>query len=502
MLPRRNNTGMSDPSLDDDNRHGMTGSHNPFGGLRRDPGTGSKPGTSEPDSHDGTSVEGPLEDESVSMHVDVDAAGHDTVEETSTDVEFTPMPVPQNVDVMVHTSEAPSMGADEPSVVSSDSEQGHDDTTSHDDSVGRDSIIDASAHGGPTPDSVDTDADVTDPDADDTDNGDDSDGRHGDGMNFLDSDEPDETGDGHGRRKWLWVVIGVLIALLVTGVGFGAYYAMHPQSQRIDNSSKVGGNAIGGSSSSSDSVVDNASQEHKFLNDIGVPDFYQVPKEDQSDDQRNQSVEYALTTEPTNAVGRFMSKDSNPDLTDDPSKYLLEDGSTNPNYSYLTGENTTAVIRDDMERLVNPVYGDWTFLQDVARLDSDGTPQTIDSTNLMDMFDPAVSTGKEGEAGLRELTKLYADWDANEYGGEWHGKYTGDPIIGQIVDYNCDYNVKGAMDDTISCTAQVKYTGTITDENGGKTTKSVDRTLKLNYKVNYDSESASDRRILLTSVEQ
>lgn len=331
-----------------------------------------------------------------------------------------------------------------------------------------------------------------------------ADGDELDSDSILDSGDPDGNGaggSGRGRRAWLWVVIGIVIALLVAGVGVGGYYMMNPPSQKIDNSSKVGGNTIGGAPSSSDGDNENVPERKKFLDDAGVPDFYQVPRDEQSDEERTEATEYALVTEPTNAVGRFMSKSSNPDLTDDPSQYLLEDGSTNPNYSYLTGENTTAVIRDDMERLVNPVYGGWTFLQDDIRQDVDGYPQDVSSVDLWDMFDPSAARDKEGEAGLRDLAKLYADWDSNEYGGEWHGKSSTDPIVGQIVDYNCDYNVTGAMGDTISCTAQVRYTGVITADDGKRTTKSVDKTLELNYKVNYEN-SENPRRILLTSVEQ
>lgn len=332
----------------------------------------------------------------------------------------------------------------------------------------------------------------------------DPDGDELDSDSFLDSGDPDGNGaggSGRGRRVWLWVVIGIVIALLVAGVGLGGYYMMNPPSQKIDNSSKVGGNTIGGAPSSSDGDNENVSERKKFLDDAGVPDFYQVPRDKQSDEDRTEATEYALATEPTNAVGRFMSRSSNPDLTDDPSRYLLEDGSTNPNYSYLTGENTTAVIRDDMERLVNSVYGGWTFLQDPDRLDYEKQPGLISDVSLYDMFDPAVSNGvSKDEAGLRGLTKLYADWDRNQYGGEWSGKQMTDPIIGKVVNYDCDYNVTGSMNDTISCTAQVNYTGKINSVDGESSKKSIDRTLKLNYKVNYNTDT--DRRILLTSVEQ
>ena len=332
----------------------------------------------------------------------------------------------------------------------------------------------------------------------------DSDGDELDSDSFLDSGDPDGNGaggSGRGRRAWLWVVMGIVIALLVAGVGIGGYYMMNPPSQKIDNSSKVGGNTIGGAPSSSDGDNENVSERKKFLDDAGVPDFYQVPRDEQSDEERTEATEYALVTEPTNAVGRFMSKSSNPDLTDDPSQYLLEDGSTNPNYSYLTGENTTAVIRDDMERLVNPVYGGWTFLQDDIRQDVDGYPQDISSLDLGEMFVPEVAGTMSDEQGVRNATKLYADWDSNQYGGEWSGKMSTDPIIGTVIDYDCDYNLSGSMDDTISCTARIRYSGKIVTDDEKTSVKSIDRTLKLSYKVNYEN-SENPRRILLTSVEQ
>lgn len=322
-----------------------------------------------------------------------------------------------------------------------------------------------------------------------------------DGSSVVDSGD-DDGQSSRKRRVWLWVggaVIGVV--LLVLG-GLGVYYTVHPSNQRVDNTSKVGGNSIGANNGSTgvDDSKDDESAEKAFMKSIGVPDFYQEPKEEMTKEQEAAAVSYALVTEPANAVGRFMSKESNPDLTDNPSQYLLEDGSTNPNYSYLTGENTTAVIRDDMERLVNPVYGGWTFLQDDIRQDVDGYPQDISSLALGEMFVPEVAGTMSDEQGVRNATKLYADWDSNQYGGEWSGKMSTVPIIGQVIDYECDYNIVGSMDDTINCTARVRYTGSVSDANGKKVVKNVDRTLKLNYRVNYDSSIS--RRILLDSVEQ
>lgn len=326
-----------------------------------------------------------------------------------------------------------------------------------------------------------------------------------DGSSVVDSgDGSDDDGQSSRKRRvWLWVggaVIGVVLLVLV---GLGVYYTTHPSNQRVDNTSKVGGNSIGSNNGSTgvDDSKDDESAEKSFMKSIGVPDFYQEPKEEMTKEQESAAVSYALVTEPTNAVGRFMSRESNPDLTDDPSQYLLEDGSTNPNYSYLTGENTTAVIRDDMERLVNPVYGGWTFLQDDIRQDVDGYPQDISSLDLGEMFVPEVAGTMSDEQGVRNATKLYADWDSNQYGGEWSGKMSTDPIIGTVIDYDCDYNLSGSMDDTISCTARIRYSGKIVTDDEKTSVKSVDRTLKLSYKVNYEN-SENPRRILLTSVEQ
>lgn len=149
---------------------------------------------------------------------------------------------------------------------------------------------------------------------------------------------------------------------------------------------------------------------------------------------------------------------------------------------------------------MNPVYGGWTFLQDDIRQDVDGYPQGISSLDLGEMFVPEVAGTMSDEQGVRNATKLYADWDSNQYGGEWSGKMSTDPIIGTVIDYDCNYNIVGSMDDTINCTARVRYTGSVSDANGKKVVKNVDRTLKLNYRVNYDSSIS--RRILLTSVEQ
>ena len=169
----------------------------------------------------------------------------------------------------------------------------------------------------------------------------------------------------------------------------------------------------------------------------------------------------------------------------------------NPDYSYITSENTIPVIVDDMERLVNPVYGQWTGMQQIDRVDVNGNASSVAYYKLGDMFSQQVAAEMDDESSARQVLPLYADWDRDYYGGKYSMKFNTDPIIGVINNYDCVFNVQGNVEDTITCSANVTYSGQVK----GKTITE-DKTLKLNYKVNYDETSYSSRRILLTSISQ
>ena len=296
------------------------------------------------------------------------------------------------------------------------------------------------------------------------------------------------------RKSWMTWVIIVIAVLLCVSLGVGVWFMNHPQSHRLDNSSKVGGNAIG-SSQGSDSNVDPVSDVLSFMDDKGVPKYYQQPESKVDQPTREQITKDSIESAPENAEMSLVSKASNPDLTDDPSKAQNEDGTLNPNYSYVTMDNAVPLIRDDLERIVNSVYGGWSALQDPGRIGVDNDAPAFAGAGLADMFDPSVDVGSE--EALRSHLPLVADWDRNGFGGALADKDPDEPVLGVLNGYDCEFNVKGDEADTVTCVADATYSW---KDTSGKTHELGKKTLTLHYKVNY--EDPSGRRLLLTSVEQ
>lgn len=308
----------------------------------------------------------------------------------------------------------------------------------------------------------------------------------------------DDDGDSQQtkRKNWVTWVIIVIAVLLCVGLGVGVWFMNHPQSHRLDNSSKVGGNAIGSSQGSdSNGDVDPVSDVLSFMDDEGVPKYYQQPESKVDQPTREQITKDSIESAPANAEMSLVSKASNPDLTDDPSKAQNEDGTLNPNYSYVTMDNSVPLIRDDLERIINPVYGGWSALQDPGRIGVDNDAPAFAGAGLADMFDPSVDVGSE--ESLRSHLPLVADWDRNGFGGALADKDPDEPVLGVLDGYDCEFNVKGDEADTVTCVADATYSW---KDTSGKTHELGKKTLTLHYKVNY--EDPSGRRLLLTSVEQ
>lgn len=308
----------------------------------------------------------------------------------------------------------------------------------------------------------------------------------------------DDDGDSQQtkRKSWVTWVIVVIAVLLCVGLGAGVWFMNHPQAHRLDNSSKVGGNAIGYSQGSdSNGDVDPVSDVSSFMDDEGVPKYYQQPESKVDQPTREQITKDSIESAPANAEMSLMSKASNPDLTDDPSKAQNEDGTLNPNYSYVTMDNTVPLIRDDLERLVNSLYGGWSALQDPGRIGVDSEAPAFPGSSLADMFDPSVDLSSE--ESLRRHVPLVADWDSDGFGGALASKDPSKPIVGVIDGYDCEFDVRGEDGDHVSCTAQVSYSW---KDLYGKSHDLGGKTLGLDYKVNYNDPDG--RRLLLMSVTQ
>jgi hypothetical protein len=286
-------------------------------------------------------------------------------------------------------------------------------------------------------------------------------------------------------------IIVIIAALLIIGLVFGQKTGT---TEKKEQSSVTNSLSDGSSSSTSKK----ASYED-YLNGLGLPSYYQQSHTKISDADRKTANEAADASMPENASTALLSKASDPNLTDDQSKATLSDGTTNPEYSFLTAENVTEQVRDDMERIVNPIYGNWTGMQSKYRIGSDGNTMPSPLNSFTDMFadDRVSSVSTLDENAAKSIIPLEADWNKDDFGGKTtNSDYPW--VIGVLGDLTCNYNIQSVSGDSITCSAPVTYTFVKSD--GSKASEQ--KNLVIKYVPNYNNLSSSSRRILIDSVQQ
>lgn len=316
------------------------------------------------------------------------------------------------------------------------------------------------------------------------------------GLPSHDDESAEATVDSRGSTlKWILVLLGVIVLALVL-IG-GIWAAQNQNGIKFFNKSSIGSSGI--SSSGGTGGVSDVSNSTTFMDTLGIPQYYQQPNTKMSDADKAKANQEALASAPDNLASSLPSKSSNPNLTDDLSKTYNKDRSINPNFSYITLDNTMPVIQDDIERLVNPVYGQWTGMQSPSGTDMYESSAGDPWMNLRDMFSPRVWSTFTNADAFHKSVNIYADWNKDFYGGTYKARLLSDPIVGSVEDYNCASSVNGMSDDKIECTVLVRYSSKL---NGQVFTEDKDKKMKLTYKINYDEQAQSNRRILLTSVSQ
>lgn len=298
----------------------------------------------------------------------------------------------------------------------------------------------------------------------------------------------------NNRMFIIFSAIVVVVALV-----FGGYMWIHANNTNNTVSDGTRNrSSLGTSDTDSDTKTTSSGTEidTQYLDSVGVPDYYMVLKNDMSADQKTKADSAAVALAPSNTDSALASKSANPNLTDDESNAYNSDKSMNPNYSFLTAENVSTQVRDDIERIINPIYGGWAALQSPSTLNNNAKP----IAGFADMFtsaDGKASTvSSSSVADSSKILPLFADWSANNF----DGKYTSrsyQPIVGTAGALNCTYNIQGTTDDTISCNTVVTYHAKMSDGS----TKTENKTLTINYKPNYDDNTGS-RRIMIDSVQQ
>lgn len=322
------------------------------------------------------------------------------------------------------------------------------------------------------------------------------------GVGYQDT-EPDSSPELHddgrkgrnGKKILIMVSAVVVIALVATGMFF--WMRMNNTSDSVPGGER-NRSSLGTSDTDTNpkTTSEGTAIDTQFLDSTGVPDYYMVLKNDMTADQKAKADAAAVALAPSNTDSALSSKSANPNLTDDESKAYNSDKTMNPNYSYLTAENVSIQVRDDIERIINPIYGGWSSLQSPSTLKDNATP----IAGFSDMF--TSSDGKASAVSSATISNasgilpLFADWNGDNFGGKYPSRsYL--PIVGTAGALNCTYNIQGTKDDSISCTTTVTYHAKM----GDGSTKDESKQLTLNYKPNYDDNTGS-RRIMIDSVQQ
>lgn len=305
------------------------------------------------------------------------------------------------------------------------------------------------------------------------------------------------------QRIFIIIVAAILVILLVFLVLVKVNHKGITKSNQYASTTNT---ANTDSSSDNSSSGDDATKTY-LENTLGVPEYYsQARSKTVKDDKlKAQADSDAVAGAPVNSIAALTSSASDPDFTDDPTKAYNDDGTLNTHYSYLSAEYVDETIRDDIERLVNPVYGEWTGTQNFTYCyDSviDKNDECMEWQNLADMFsDSYISKLKNAELSsnnVSSLLPLYADWNKDDFGGEWH-KFLYKPIIGSVSIYDCEYAIQSVNSDYIKCTVPVVYKG-LDNEIGEK---EVHKQLIITYIVNYDNNTDGlNRRILIDNIQQ
>lgn len=307
-------------------------------------------------------------------------------------------------------------------------------------------------------------------------------------------EEDDEDEGRKGNLKWVLAIVSVVVVVALLAVAI--WFASKPQNKKVVDDSSTGSSAIGKSDDGTNAKT--ASTDDGFMSKLGIPEYYQKPNTELSQDEQKQASSAAIEAAPANAVMALPSSKSNPNLTSDPAKAFNDDGTINPDYSYITMDNVMPLIYDDLQRLVNPVYGQWTALQQVDRIDVNmkGTEDAA-LGSLASMFTNEAASQIRSWQNVQSVANVYADWNKDFYGGKFAGKSYHDPIVGVVKSFDCDFDVQGAEEDTVTCYARVEYSGNTNGSNVVKDSKN----LTMNYKVDY-GDSLTGRRLSLVSVSQ
>lgn len=298
------------------------------------------------------------------------------------------------------------------------------------------------------------------------------------------------------HKKAMYLTVGPMTVLLVAALVCAMIFGGPKAAQVI--SSSIGGIQFG--LPSKNKITPQT--ESSWLSSVNVPVYYSVPHDNTNNGNITKANEAA-----ENSIGittsNIPSTRIDPDVTDDLSKAYNSDGGMNDNFSYLTVENISHQVADDIQRLVNPTYGNWQKLAakgGVAKSRGNDVVSPFKDM-LTDDYKASIPSTNDAATALSAFP-LFADYDMGKdiysQGNLWN------VIVGVPGSINCDTNIQGSDDDTITCNTTVTYYGSIkvkSVDGGDGLPKKVktEKNLSVTWKVDY---SGGSHRILVDSVSQ
>lgn len=180
-----------------------------------------------------------------------------------------------------------------------------------------------------------------------------------------------------------------------------------------------------------------------------------------------------------NAASQYPSRAEG--YVNNPDQVYLPDGSYNPMYSFVLSEDIEFFFGHSVQRLLNPLYGDWVDLT----LGLDNKNSTIAQRKFGDMFSSDYFAENIKDNNISALPIL-ANWDNQSYedfGREWYGEMEDVKIVFQ----------DGT--EVFDATIDVKYSrfasnGSVDEKKG---------ILTLTASPNYESPEDTNNRYVITN---
>lgn len=179
-------------------------------------------------------------------------------------------------------------------------------------------------------------------------------------------------------------------------------------------------------------------------------------------------------------------------FTSDESQQTLEDGTLNPMYSYWTAEVFQTQTADILERLLNPVYGEWGLYQYAEYKPN----SQFAIENLEDIFTTAWLTENSGKS-YGEYVPVYADWNENNYGLEDTLLVSGNRWIGSVDNLTTEFEYDmDTQQYVVDLTADVTFSAWTNDEDTLERTGTLTLELVSNAQ---EANSNSDYKVLVNN---